>query len=58
VLEARPGDTITRGDPVLHLHYNDARGLDEALRLAESAILVDEAAPAAPPLMMGWIEDQ
>jgi len=58
VLEARPGDTIKRGDPVLHLHYNDARGLDEALRLAESAILVDEAAPAAPPLIVGWIEDR
>ena len=57
MLEARPGDTIRRGDPVLHLHYNDSRGLDEAVRLAESAILVDDAAPAVPPLAIGWIEE-
>jgi len=57
MLEARPGDTIRRGDPVLHLHYNDSRGLDDAVRLAESAILIDEAAPPVPPLVIGWIEE-
>ncbi|HEX6154505.1 MAG TPA: thymidine phosphorylase, partial [Burkholderiales bacterium] len=57
VLEARPGDTIRRGDPVLHLHYTDTRGLEEAVRLAESAILVEDTAPAVPPLVVGWIEE-
>ena len=57
MLEARPGDAIRRGDPVLHLHYNDPRGLDDALRLATSAILVDDVAPAVSPLMLGWIEE-
>jgi pyrimidine-nucleoside phosphorylase len=57
MLEARPGDTIRRGDPVLHLHYNDSRGLDDAVRLAESAILIDEAAAPVPPLVIGWIEE-
>jgi pyrimidine-nucleoside phosphorylase/thymidine phosphorylase len=57
LLEARPGDTIRRGDPVLHLHYNDARGLDDAVRLAASAILVEDAPPPVPPLVVGWIEE-
>jgi pyrimidine-nucleoside phosphorylase len=57
MLEARPGDTIRRGDPVLHLHYNDSRGLDDAVRLAESAILIDDGAPPVPPLVIGWIEE-
>ena len=58
VLERRPGDTIRRGDPVLHLHYNDPRDLNEALQLAQSAILVDDVAPAASPLIIGWVDDQ
>jgi pyrimidine-nucleoside phosphorylase/thymidine phosphorylase len=57
VLAARPGDTIRRGDPVLHLHYNDARGLDEAVRRAETALLIEDAAPAVPPLTIGWVDD-
>ena len=57
MLEARPGDTVRRGDPVLHLHYNDSRGLEDAVRLAESAIVIDETAPAVPPLVIGWIEE-
>ena len=57
VLDARPGDTVRRGDPVLHLHYNDARGLEEAVRLAESAIRVEDTAPPVPPLVVGWIEE-
>jgi thymidine phosphorylase len=57
VIEARPGDTIRRGDPVLHLHHNDPRELDDALRLATSAIVVDDVAPATSSLMLGWIEE-
>jgi pyrimidine-nucleoside phosphorylase len=50
-----PGDRVANGEPILALHYNDGRGLAEALRLAESAIEFG-ATPATPiPLIRAWV---
>jgi pyrimidine-nucleoside phosphorylase len=51
----KPGDRVSKGEPILALHYNDGRGLTEALRLAEAAIEFG-ATPATPiPLIRAWV---
>jgi pyrimidine-nucleoside phosphorylase len=56
VVARHPGDPVDAGDPVLRLHYNDARGLEDALRLAAAALRVDDAPPPVRPLIVGWLE--
>ena len=56
VIERHLGDPVDAGDPVLRLHYDDARGLEEASRLAASSLAVGDAPPAVPPLIIGWLE--
>jgi pyrimidine-nucleoside phosphorylase len=54
----KPGDAVNRGDEVLVLHYNDEQQLDEATRLARSAIEIAEAPEAPAPLVLGWVHAQ
>ena len=57
VLSKKPGDRVSRGEPILALHYNDDRGLREAVRLAESAIGLGTA-PAGPTrLIQAWVHE-
>jgi pyrimidine-nucleoside phosphorylase len=51
----KPGAELVAGDPILELRYNDGRRLDEAVRLAESAIAVGAARADAPPLILAHI---
>jgi pyrimidine-nucleoside phosphorylase len=55
LLEQKPGDRVTTGQPVLTLYYNDARRLDEAIGLAERAIHLDDMPPPAMPLVHAWV---
>jgi pyrimidine-nucleoside phosphorylase len=54
----KPGDAIKRGDDVLVLHYNDEHQLDEAVRLARSAIEIGASPPASTPHILGWVHAQ
>jgi pyrimidine-nucleoside phosphorylase len=55
VVEKKPGAAVAAGDPILRLHYNDARRLPEATRLAESAIQIGPQPPVAAPLVRAWV---
>jgi len=48
VMRARPGDPVLAGQPLLELHHRSAHGLEEALLLCAEAVVLSEAAPAAP----------
>jgi pyrimidine-nucleoside phosphorylase len=54
----KPGDVVNQGDAVLVLHYNDEQHLDQARRLAQSAIAIAPATPALAPLVLGWVHAQ
>ena len=52
---AAPGARVSAGDPVLELHYRDRSRLDAALPLAQAAITIGDAAPAARPLILSEV---
>ncbi len=54
----KPGDAVEQGDYVLVLHYNDDHQLDEAVRLAQSAIDIGAVPPSSTPLVLGWVHAQ
>jgi thymidine phosphorylase len=52
MLNARPGDTVRAGDPVLELHYRTIERRDAARALVERAIVIDDApAPQRPQIL-------
>lgn len=55
VVEKKPGQPVVTGEAILTLHYNDARRLPDALRLAESAVRIGPHAPPATPLVRVWV---
>jgi pyrimidine-nucleoside phosphorylase len=54
-LAKKPGDAVSQGEAVLVLHYNDERHLDQAIRLAQSAVDIAALPPAPAPLVLGWV---
>jgi pyrimidine-nucleoside phosphorylase len=54
----KPGDRVAKGEPILALHYNDGRGLAEALRLAESAVDLGVTPGKPIPLIRAWVHAQ
>ncbi len=55
LIRKKPGDAVTVGEPILELHFNHDRRLDEAVRLAEVAIEVGPVPPTARPLVIDHI---
>jgi pyrimidine-nucleoside phosphorylase len=55
VLEVAPGDEVRAGAPLMTLHYNDARQLDEARSLAAAAVTIADQAPPPSSLILDWI---
>ncbi|MGE0462870.1 MAG: thymidine phosphorylase [Vicinamibacterales bacterium] len=55
VLEVAPGDEVRAGAPLMVLHHNDARALEEARALAAAAVTIGDHRPAPPPLVLDWI---
>jgi pyrimidine-nucleoside phosphorylase len=52
VLAAKVGDRVTRGGPLLTLHANDEQRLNQAERLARTAIEVSPRPVEPPPLIL------
>jgi pyrimidine-nucleoside phosphorylase len=52
-VEVKIGAKVSKGDPLLRLHWNERHRLDEALTLAERAVVVDEGPANPPPLILG-----
>jgi pyrimidine-nucleoside phosphorylase len=55
VIDIAVGSPVRVGDAVLHLHYNDARRLDDALTLSGEAIEIGETPPAPVVLPIEWV---
>ena len=56
VIACKPGAAaVAAGQPILELRYNDGRRLEEAVRLAESAIAIGDAPADAAPLILDHI---
>jgi pyrimidine-nucleoside phosphorylase len=55
LLDAKPGDVVHAGDPLLEIHYRDRARLDRALALTARAITVGETRPAPTPLIVGEV---
>ena len=53
-LRVAAGDRVTRGTPLLDLHYNDATRLDDARALATEALAFGPP-PAPVPLVRAWV---
>jgi thymidine phosphorylase len=58
VVHKKPGDVVSKGEPIMTLHYNDARRLDGAVHLAKSAVFIGDEPPADVPLVRAWVHDQ
>ena len=55
VVRAHPGDRVEAGQPVVELHHRDGRGVDEAVRLIASALVVGDEAPTLGPKVLGEV---
>jgi thymidine phosphorylase len=51
VLHKKVGDLVIAGEPLMTLHVNDRRRLDEALAILRGAVELAQEAPAATPLI-------
>jgi pyrimidine-nucleoside phosphorylase len=52
---ARPGDTVTAGQPLVDLHHRNGRGLAVALQWCADAIAIGDAAPETQPTVIDEI---
>jgi pyrimidine-nucleoside phosphorylase len=52
VLAVARGDEVEVGNPLVELHYNDARKLFEAIRLVNEALTLSDEPPAATPIVL------
>lgn len=55
VLEARPGDAVRAGQPLVHLHYRHDDGRDQARALLATAITLGDDPPPPTPLVRGRV---
>jgi pyrimidine-nucleoside phosphorylase len=55
LIAKKPGEKVRSGDTILELLYNDERGLDEAVELAQAAIQIAVEPPTLRPLVLGVI---
>lgn len=52
VLQAKPGDPVREGEPVLEIHYRSSGALEAALERLEGAVEIEDAAPRLSPLVI------
>ena len=55
LIAKKPGEKVRAGDTILELLYNDERGLDEAVELAQAAIQIAVTPPTIRPLVLGVV---
>ena len=52
VMNAKRGDKVEPGQPVVTIHYNDDRELDKVKTMLREAIVIGEAPTEVPPLIL------
>jgi pyrimidine-nucleoside phosphorylase len=55
VLEARVGNEVREGQPLLELHHRAGRGLETALQLCAAAVVIGDTAPLPRPTIRGEV---
>ena len=55
LVNAKPGEKITKGDALLEVIYREKARLDAALDLLKRAIVIGDKAPARRPLIVGEV---
>ncbi len=55
MVQAKPGDRVRAGQPILEIHYRDRARLESALPLAARAIVIGDAPPDPAPLIIGEV---
>jgi pyrimidine-nucleoside phosphorylase len=56
LVHVKPGDKVTRGQPVATLLHRDRRALAEAVQLVHDAVTLGDASPDVPPLIHEVVE--
>ena len=51
-VEAKVGDRVEAGDPLLRMRYDDDTNLPEAIDLAERAFVIGDDTVEPPPLLL------
>ena len=51
IVHAHPGDHLSKGDPILELHYRKQGDLEAALALIARAVEIGDDAPERMPLV-------
>jgi pyrimidine-nucleoside phosphorylase/thymidine phosphorylase len=54
-IDAKPGDRVEAGQPLLALHHRDGRGLADALTLCRDAFEIGDAPPQSRPKILGEV---
>ncbi len=52
VLQAKPGDPVREGEPVMEIHYRSSGALEAALERLQGAVEIGDAAPGPSPLVI------
>jgi len=55
LVNAKPGDPVRAGDPLVDIQYRDNQRLERALELVTRAIVIGDAPPPARPLILGEV---
>ena len=55
VLQVKVGDEVAPGQPVMHLHHRDGRGLDAARALCTGGLTIGDARPAPRVKILGEV---
>ncbi|MGV8881047.1 MAG: thymidine phosphorylase [Rhodoglobus sp.] len=55
-LHAKPGDTVTKGQPLFTMHTDEPARFERALEALEGAYSIGDAAPALAPLIAGRVD--
>ncbi len=57
LLLKKPLDSVSAGEPVMELRYNEASRLSAALALVTQALEIGDQPAAGTPLVLGWVHD-
>jgi len=56
LITAPVGTRVKAGDPIIEIHHRGGRGVAEARRLLEAAVVISDAPIAARPLVLERID--
>ena len=55
IVLAKPGDAVTKGQPLLELHHRHGRGVESALDLCRAAVAIEDIPPPHKDKVLGEV---